>query len=295
MKTFFTEKNKRAVRAEKWCKEVKKTCSKDINQSICESTFYYNEIYTPPTDDEIQKVKRATAIETLVTGRDTVSEIFHNCYPKPTVNRVTALNFASFTNPGGGFLNGASAQEESLCLQSDLYPILEFYDQYYETNRKNTNYGLYHNKLIYTPNVKFFEKHGQHNRTTYCDIISCAAPNGRRALREGIDKNVILNAMISRIDFLLGVASVSHEVDILIIGAFGCGAFGNKPEDVASIFNILLNTKYDGCFQKVIYAIPKTPYDNNNFVFNSIIMGRNVTDDYKAMETKINYVLKREG
>ena len=52
---------------------------------------------------------------------------------------VTLLNFASARNVGGGFINGAKAQEEDLCRCSALYPCLESCTDYYETNRNQSS------------------------------------------------------------------------------------------------------------------------------------------------------------
>ncbi len=38
--------------------------------------------------------------------------------------KVCVLNFASATNPGGGVVNGSSAQEECICRCTTLYPCL---------------------------------------------------------------------------------------------------------------------------------------------------------------------------
>lgn len=155
------------------------------------------------------------------------------------------LNFASFTRPGGGFLNGAIAQEEALCHSSNLYEVLcKFKETFYKENyEKHQNNGLYENRAIYSPGI-IFEGGAKAN------VITCAAPNLKRyGRRDGIEE-----ILRSRCKFILDIAEENKE-KTLILGAFGCGVFGNNPCDVAKIFKELLETGVYG-FDKVIFAVP---------------------------------------
>lgn len=165
--------------------------------------------------------------------------------------KVAALNFASYKIPGGGFLAGSMAQEEALCHDTTLYNVIsapEFEDEY-KWNCKNLNQGLYTNFAIYSPNIYL-------TGTSYpckCDIITSAAPN-LNAYRYRFDQDTYEKTLVDRLEFVLGVAD-SEKVDILILGAFGCGVFRNNPTIVAQIFKDLLWTKKYH-FAEVYFSIP---------------------------------------
>ena len=93
-------------------------------------------------------------------------------------SKTAILNYASYKHPGGYFLGGSSAQEEALCHESNLYPILlAFDDTYYAWNRQRLNRALYLDRAIYTPDV-VFEKDDSRK---LADVITCASPNYRTA------------------------------------------------------------------------------------------------------------------
>src|ERR1041385_8826863 len=71
------------------------------------------------------------------------------------VDHVACLNFASATNPGGGFMSGAQAQEEALARSSALYPCLLRAPEYYEQNRAGRS-AIYLDLIIFSPLVPFF-------------------------------------------------------------------------------------------------------------------------------------------
>lgn len=83
--------------------------------------------------------------------------------------KTCVLNFASFKNPGGGFLKGAVAQEEYLCQNSTLYNVLSKFPAYYEQNRLNTNDALYWNRAVYSPSIIILPNE------ELVDVLSCSS------------------------------------------------------------------------------------------------------------------------
>ena len=162
------------------------------------------------------------------------------------------LNFASYKNPGGMFTEGSCAQEECLCHGSFLYNVLnQFVTGYYDWNRSHKNKALYLNRALYSPGVLFC----RHGDGVECDVITCAAPNKRTAMKyQHVTESENTKALRERIEFVLGVAASNH-VHTLILGAFGCGVFGQDAEEVARIFKEYLDEDY-WCFDTVIFAIP---------------------------------------
>lgn len=159
--------------------------------------------------------------------------------------KVCVLNFASATNPGGGVVNGASAQEECICRCSTLYPCLntpEMWNSFYNPHRR-ANSPLYNNDCIYTPNVKViksdinFPEILPKSEWWTVNILTCAAPNLREKPSNRMNPNAgsspakITNSeleklLTARIKRIFEVAA-SNENEVLILGAFGCGAFKN--------------------------------------------------------------------
>ena len=178
------------------------------------------------------------------------------------------LNFASYKNPGGKFLEGSSAQEECLCHESYLYNVLEKFDNtYYASHRLKgaTNRALYHNEAIYTPNVTFIKNDIEFK----CDVLTCAAPNYAAAHRY-FDVGPKENAEIlySRIEFIRKILEVNN-VQIAILGAFGCGVFGQDPNLVASYMNKIFGQSN---IDTIIYAVPKGLNERNYNTFKNRIV-----------------------
>lgn len=176
-------------------------------------------------------------------------------------SKIAILNFASYKNPGGMYLNGSSAQEECICHSSTLFPVLEsFNDTFYHFNRENKNKALYTNRMLYSPDIVIMEG----NKKRLVDVITIAAPNRGAALKNGVSEDEIETTMRERIICTLEVAK-SHGVKTLFLGAFGCGVFKNNPEVVARIFCDELK-KYPE--MKFVFPIP----DEENYnAFSSIL------------------------
>ena len=168
--------------------------------------------------------------------------------------KVCVLNFASATNPGGGVVNGSSAQEECICRCTTLYPCLnndELWTKFYKPHRKAAN-PLYNNDCIYTPNVCVFKSDINfpellsRDRWWRVNILTCAAPNLRERPINPMNPHAgykqakltpaeLETLLTSRIRRIFEVA-VANGNEVLILGAFGCGAFRNPPEIVAKVF-----------------------------------------------------------
>ena len=198
--------------------------------------------------------------------------------------RTAVLNFASATNPGGGVEKGASAQEECLCRVSTLYPCLadqKMRASFYTPHRKNGN-ALHNDDIIYTPNVLVI-KDDDHNLLSEpfsVDIISCAAPNLREQPSNQYNTGDTVKVQISG-DELLALhekraskifsSAIANGVEVLVLGAFGCGAFQNDPHIVAQAYKNVF-PDFAHYFHTIEFAIFCNAKNIENYqVFLSII------------------------
>jgi len=171
------------------------------------------------------------------------------------------LNFASAKNPGGGFLRGTQAQEESLARSSGLYKSLLKCPEYYDFNRSNRSL-LYSDRMIYSPGCPVFKKDdGTLLSTSYIvDFITSPAPNaGEIEKKQSQDKGKISEVLYVRGAKLLSLAAY-HQCDALVLGAWGCGVFRNDPAIVAQMFADLLlaNGQFSGRFKSVLFSVLDT-------------------------------------
>jgi len=163
-----------------------------------------------------------------------------------------ALNFASATEAGGGFLSGARAQEEYLCRSSGLYECLRA-NRMYDFHRARQD-PVYTNYAIYSPEVPVFRADdGTLLETPYTvGIITSPAVNAK-ALDPARHAKV-LPAMWPRILKVLSVG-VLHAHDSIVLGAWGCGAFGNDSWEIAKLFRKAFEENFKGAYSRVIFAI----------------------------------------
>ena len=196
--------------------------------------------------------------------------------------KVCVLNFASATNPGGGVVNGSSAQEECICRCTTLYPCLnndELWTKFYKPHRKAAN-PLYNNDCIYTPNVCAFKSDINfpellsRDRWWRVNILTCAAPNLRERPSNLMNPHAgykpakvtpaeLETLLTSRIRRIFEVA-VTNGNEVLILGAFGCGAFRNPPEIVAKVFYNVMQD-FLGNFDTIEYAVYHTEREAANY------------------------------
>lgn len=174
---------------------------------------------------------------------------------KQNKDAIVALNFAAARNPGGGFLSGAIAQEEDLCRSSGLYSCLKSKPLFYNKNILCED-AFYTDDIIYSPDVPFFrnDDHVLLEQPYNLSIISSPAPNlngtmpaGWQALLKGIINERALK--------ILDIAAL-HGHKNIILGAWGCGAFGNDPVMVATIVKETLK-RFD-CFEHIAFPVYDT-------------------------------------
>lgn len=171
---------------------------------------------------------------------------------------VLALNFASARNPGGGFLRGSQAQEESLARASGLYPCVAQMRAMYNTNRRFRS-CLYTDNMIYSPRVPVFRDDADQLLEVPCLVSFVTAPAVNAGVvrrRGGADAGRIGDVMLGRIEKVLSLA-VIHQHETLVLGAWGCGVFRNDPNDVARWFGDHLTGDglFARAFKKVVFAV----------------------------------------
>lgn len=261
-KEYWINKEKRAEVAKEHTRDMESKYSSEIADCVRKTKIY---------NQPLSSTGESTGSARIgIQDIDTVGAILQYSNGE---KKVAALNFASYKNPGGMFLRGSKAQEECLCHESFLYNVLrEFEDSYYVKNRRDKNKALYRNRALYSPDIVF----ERGNKKRSCDIITCAAPNKSTAQKYcNVSDEENLAALKSRIEFVLEVAR-NNSVKILILGAFGCGVFGQDAKEVAEVTCGLIREKYQD-FDRVIFAIPNSK--NGNFeAFGKAIFGETFKD-----------------
>jgi uncharacterized protein (TIGR02452 family) len=170
-------------------------------------------------------------------------------------HRPVALNFASAKHPGGGFLGGARAQEESLARASALYACLAG-NAMYEFHRAARD-PMYTNHAIYSQDVPVFRADdGTLLEQPYvCAFITAPAVNAKVVLqRNPSRRQEIREAMWTRVLKVLAIAA-AHRHEALVLGAWGCGVFGNDCQEIAELFRKALTESFRGAFSRVEFAI----------------------------------------
>lgn len=210
--------------------------------------------------------------EVVVTKNRTAEALYN--YKKES---VVLLNFASARNPGGGVMKGSNAQEESLCRVSTLYPVLtsEKAKPYYRRHRddcSSTSF-YYSDSVLISKGIVFFRNDDsfmdKRNEKDWKEatVITAAAPNLRNV--GYFNQAAFIKTAESRIESVFKASSMSGA-DILILGAFGCGAFRNPPEIVSQIFKEI-QQDYMHSFKRIEYALAARDDEDLNYsVFRSI-------------------------
>lgn len=237
--------------------DVDARLSKEVERSLAELKTY---------DSMPKVVVEGCVPEVQVLDQDSVAAIIEHGRGVANYCDLAVLDFASFTNPGGGYDRGTWAQEQALCAESTLFNVLREQKAWYgENRRRNINCELYRNRGLVVPKVRF-ERGKFHG---YADVIVVAAPDARRARNDyRIDEETLLSYMRSRIRFVLAIADdLGHEK--LLLGAYGCGTFGWDPQVVARLFLEELATGKHAVKQ-VFFAVPSERFNENLPIFEHV-------------------------
>jgi len=243
-------------------KDTQDKCGNNLvlKESI-EKSIKFTKFYVEGNKFDLNNTPTKSKDYNIIISPERTLECVQKYYvPNDKKSKIGVLNFASAKNPGGGVWKGARSQEESICRASTLYPCLttEFLkDNYYSYHREKKS--EYSDRIIYIPNITVFKS----DDDIFCkdidekywyniDVITCAAHN-QKAYK--VDNEKLKEINYNKIKAIIECA-VENNVDILILGAFGCGAFGNHPILVSKTFKkILIDEEYYKYFEKVHFAI----------------------------------------
>ena len=259
------------------------------------------------TDEEIRDaIKKSIEGQKLILETDTFTAPAKDKYAEPAQLKVSkkrtleaaagykdykvcAHNFASATNPGGGVERGATAQEEALCRCSGLFLCLKdkkIWNGFYQAHRDAQD-PLHNDDIIYTPDVPVIKSDTAAPKALakkdryFVDVLTCAAPNLRpkpnNAYNSGdgmsaikISDKQLLEIHEKRLRRMLDVA-LAEGAEVVVLGAFGCGAFMNNPEVVARAAKNVI-PDYCHAFRTIEFAVYCRPDDERNYkVFERIL------------------------
>lgn len=231
--------------------------NQDLNACLAQTKYYDPDSLSTLEQKVLSSTPKFSTTEFEVRNETTLigskrmaqSQQFH---------KIGVLNFASAKNPGGGFIKGAQAQEESLARSSALYKSLLKCPEYYEYHRSHKSL-LYSDRIIYSPGCPIFRNDdGTLLEQPYCvDFITSPAPNAGAIWRnQPKDGSRISDVLYSRGAKVLSLA-VYQGCDALVLGAWGCGVFQNEPSMVAQMFAVFLlpNGQFWGQFKKVLFSV----------------------------------------
>ena len=213
---------------------------------------------------------------------------------------VLVLNLANPVNPGGGVRRGAKAQEEDLCRKSSLLLSLESPEAavYYKYNRRLHTYMGSHG-MIFTPRVEIIrdEKGNLLDDTVIVAVLTCAAPMVRNG-KEGMDEAAYQEMVYQRIMGMLKCAGY-FGYENLVLGAWGCGAFGNDARVMSDLFYKALKEMYfngmraKDFFRRIDFAVldrTETQYNfrefYRNFSFDNFYRDENQRENEEIIEKK---------
>ncbi|ULL19623.1 TIGR02452 family protein [Paenibacillus sp. H1-7] len=248
----------------------------DVKGSVEHSMMYSPDMLSKIKQYALERIRQTQddALPPLEVTNESTLHAAERLVVREGWEQTVCLNFASAKNPGGGFLGGSQAQEESLARSSALYPCISQMKEMYDYN-KSIKTCLYSDYMIYSPKIPVFrEDRGKLLLHPYpVSMITAPAVNaGVVQQREPHNVKNIEPVMLERVRFILAVAAFHNELSV-ILGAYGCGVFRNDPSDIAKMFKqVLIDERFASLFDKVVFAILDNSADKRVFkTFTTIL------------------------
>jgi len=195
--------------------------------------------------------------------------------PSSPKHIIGILNFASATKPGGGFLTGAVAQEESIARSSSLYLSLAtpIANRFYASHIQDNKGGFYTHAMVYSPNVLLIRSDdGAWLNPLKVDVVTSPAVNAKEVRERRRAENQSIGGLFGNTRLDAHIREVMRErmarilalfelrgVKNIVLGSFGTGVFQNDIRVVAGIWSELLKgrqARFSTSFDNVLFAIP---------------------------------------
>ena len=244
-----------------------------VEKAKLETTVFYEDDY-PDFD-----VSRTREMTIQVSGERSFEAAMRLSKERPG-SKIAVMNIANAFHAGGGVTKGSSAQEECLCRTSTLYPLI------YRKSLRDTFYKHHYDKgsakasdsLIYTEGVVICKSDTDlperlpKEDWVNVDVITIAAPDlrdksNRHAALVGNGTHMndaeLFGYHVKRAIHMLTCAA-AKDADVLVLGAFGCGAFHNNPEVVARAYQVALEA-FPKVFCKIVFAVYCPPGGSRNY------------------------------
>ena len=259
--------------------------NKDLSDSVNNAKNHTEIFY----EDDYPEFNQKNICDTQITvTRHRSFEAAIKLHKTDCKSKIAVLNFANAFHAGGGVTTGSSAQEESLCRTSTLYPLIyrkylrdTFYKHHFERNNpKATDSLIYTEGVIICKTDEDLPQRMKKEDWVKVDVITCAAPDLRK--KSNMHASIINNGTymndaelfgyhVKRAVHILSCAA-AKGADTLVLGAFGCGAFQNNPETVAKAYKTVLEI-FPNVFRRIEFAIYCPPQDDTNYqVFKKILI-----------------------
>lgn len=239
----------------------------DMETPITEMTQFSDIPHITKTQDP-QNLKETTT--RIQVWREDTFNCAHKLIEKGVVkpDQIAVLSMASDYKPGGGFLTGANAQEETLCKRSNLHLSLT----------SGSFYPMQNDTLLYTPNITVFRedksqayaflKVKDHYKLNVISSAAIRQPKMKNADTE-YARYEDQELMEAKVRSVLRIAFLKKN-KVIVLGAWGAGAFGHSPEASSKVFKIVLSEpEFINIFDMIVFAVIDSKHSNNCAVFKA--------------------------